>query len=76
MLFSVNELKECLRRLRGLHAHGGDIFFTGIARSMVARPVVPSTYVFGMDINHQLENEPVKDDKAMKAFIRSETKKL
>lgn len=78
MLFSVNELKECLRRLRGLHAYGGDIFFTGIARTMVARPVVPSTYMFGQnDLEHQVEHPLVQEtDKAMKAFVRSETKKL
>jgi hypothetical protein len=44
---------------------------------MVAKPIVPSTYIFGHDTTHQLEKPLIEDsDKAMKAFIRSETKKL
>ena len=44
MLFSVQELKECLRRLKSLGAHGGDVFFAGIARTMAAKPFVPQSF--------------------------------
>ena len=44
MYFSVNELKECLAKLKGLGQHGGDVFFAGIARTMVAKPFIPAIY--------------------------------
>ena len=40
-IFSVQELQECLRRLKGLGKHGGDQFFAGVARTMVAKPILP-----------------------------------
>ena len=27
--------------------HGGDLFFAGVARTMVAKPILPSTYYEG-----------------------------
>ena len=44
MYFSVQELKECLRRLKSLGAHGGDVFFAGIARTMAAKPHIPHSF--------------------------------
>lgn len=35
MFFTIQELRDCLARIRSLSAHGGDIFFAGIARTMV-----------------------------------------
>ena len=43
-MFSVKELKECLRRLKSLGSHGGDLFFAGIAKTMVTRPIIPTSY--------------------------------
>lgn len=71
MMFSVNELKECLRRLKSLSLHGGDIFFAGISRTMVARPVVPQSWDFNQGL-HREENLRDKDNKkAVTSFLKS-----
>ena len=53
-MFSIEELKECLRRLKGLASYGGDVFFAGIARTMVAKPFVPQSYRLDLSLARKM----------------------
>ena len=61
-----------MRRLKSLHAYGGDIFFAGIARHMVAQPFIPNSFRAGLSVPHQEE----KAQEASSALIRSQKKRL
>jgi len=73
----VNELKECLRKLRGLGQHGGDIFFAGLARTMVAKPVIPQSFRVDKSAGHFVpESDKPASNKQMRSKLRQETERL
>ena len=71
----MHELKECLTRLRGLAAYGGDIFFAGIARTMVAKPFVPLSFRIGLSVPNQVSKKD-QDIQVSKALLDSQKKRL
>ena len=53
----MKELKECLRRLKGLSQYGGDVFFAGLARTMIAKPIIPKNFKQGSNAPFQLSKK-------------------
>ena len=80
MYFSVQELKECLRRLKSLGAHGGDVFFAGIARTMAAKPHIPHSFneqkSFKRDTSPLLSDDDTDYQANLQAVQMEELKKM
>ena len=75
--FSINELKECLKKLKGLGSQGGNAFFAGLARAMVAAPIIPPNHDYSVlykkDKNiASTENEA----KVVQAFLEASMKDI
>ena len=54
--------------------HGGDIFFAGIARTMVAKPVVPQSFQFQLGLKQ--DTSPVDLQKTDQKLIKAQMQAL
>ena len=55
--------------------HGGDIFFTGIARTMAAKPVVPHSFDFRRGL-HLRDDDNVSNEEAGNTLMKAQMDEL
>ena len=75
-LFSIQELKDCLNRLRSLSSHGGDLFFVGIAKTMVTKPIIPQSYNPVLVYHREEEEEAAMYSEEQNKMVRLEMENL